>query len=320
MRAQVVFASLWVFAVLGPVVSGQYLCTYTANINITNADMKPAAFVVSSFDCCQLCSDTSGCVASIYSNYYCHLKSSLEPQMVSIGPTLITQVGPTPPPSKTPIPPPPPSPSTPAPTPSPPAPTPAPPAPPTPAPASSVTLVREVSCLYSAQCSRRSDYSCVTNVYPNDQCIRSTIRSCGSSHITVERYSGDSCAPPATSTKKEPLNECDATTDETYVGHYCDTWPAPAVNMTMERTVCPYGCNDGSECTQYKWMTGSCVSNPMSSLPGESLMVWCFPAYVVFTTYGGLSCTGQPAASIAEPIGPTCFLDNNQFHHLNICG
>jgi hypothetical protein len=283
----------------------QYLCTYTSNINITAADMVPAKFVVSSYDCCQLCSDTAGCAAAVYSNYYCHLKGTTKPQVTSIGPTLISQVGPSPTqqpqaPSLVPAPTPPPATS--------------------PPPAASVTLVREVSCQYSDSCDRRSDYSCVTNVYTEGACVHAAERLCGASTIQVARFDSQSCVPPVKSTTKEPLNTCSQTEDETYVGHYCDTWPSPTVNMTMERTVCPYGCNDGTECTKHTWLTGSCVANPISSLPGESLMVWCFPAYVVFATYGGLSCMGTPAAAIAEPIGTKCFLDNNQAHHQNLCG
>lgn len=319
-------------AMLIPMISAQYQCTYTANINITAPDLAPAKFLVSAYDCCVACSDTAGCVASVYSNYYCHLKGSQSPQVVSTGPTLILQGG-------APVPPTPPAPTaappTPAPvnpTPAPSVPTPAPPTPgpstpspppppttPTPTPSGQVTIIREVTCQYSDSCSRRQDYSCKTAVYFNNTCQGSVNRICTGYYIDVNTYSELGCGGVVKHTAQEQENVCVMTPDETYLGHYCDVQAAPASGTSVVHTKCPYGCNDGSGCTTSTFATGVCASNPFASLSGSSVMAWCFPQYVVFVAYGSIDCSGPAAQAMSEPIGQSCFLDNNQEHIQNIC-
>lgn len=308
----------------------QYQCTYTANINITAPDIAPARFLVSAYDCCRLCSDTDGCVASIYTNYYCHLKGVTQPQVVGTGPTLILQlnVPPSPPTTATTTTkaPAPPTTNAPAPTTSVPSPTTDAPAattdaPTSPPPATTVTIVREVACQYSDTCSRRSDYSCYSTVYFANTCQQRKMYSCGAYHITWNKYSEDGCKGTIESTEKESENVCVATPDETYVGHYCDVQQAPTLGLSVSRTICPYGCNDGSECQSASFVTGTCLqSNPFSGLSGSSVMAWCFPEYVVYAAYGSIDCSGEVADARSEPIGQSCFLDNNQEHIQNVCG
>lgn len=323
----------FVIVMLFQAVAAQYQCTYTANINITAPDMAPAKFIVSAYDCCVMCSDTSGCVASVYTNYYCHLKSTQTPQVVSTGPTLILQNGvppvtvtpapsppqptaaPTPPPTPQPTPAPGPTP-TPVPTPAPPAPTPAPTPPP-----GQVTIIREVACQYSDSCNRRSDYSCYTNVYYNNSCQGKQLRVCTGYNIDVSTFSDLGCSGVVEHSTKETENVCEATPNYNYLGHYCDVQAAPASGLQVQRTQCPYGCNDGSSCAQSSFTTGTChSSNPFSGMPGASTMAWCFPQYVVYNTYGSIDCSGPISSGRAEPIGQQCFLDNNQEHIQNLCG
>lgn len=308
-------------------VHAQYQCSYLANINVTLPDLAPPKFVVSSYDCCVACSDFGpDCVASVYSNFYCHLKSSVSEQVVSTGPTLILQLGRTPAPqvpttTQTPIPPPPltPTPSTSAP-PTPTSPTPSPPTP-APSPSGSVVIIREVQCQYSDKCDRMQDYSCYTTAFYNSTCYGTHLRYCSGDEIVVETYSSSGCSGVIKTRELEAANVCAATPDETYVGHYCDEQSAPLVGTAVLRTVCPYGCDDNTECTAASFTTGVCLtSNPFSSMPGSSTMAWCFPEYVLYNTYGSIDCSGPIASGRVEPIGSKCFLDNNQEHIQNICG
>ena len=53
-------------------------CTFLENKNISAPDIKPAQFIASKTDCCNLCGETASCTAAVYINYYCHLKKSYD--------------------------------------------------------------------------------------------------------------------------------------------------------------------------------------------------------------------------------------------------
>jgi hypothetical protein len=177
-----------------------------------------------------------------------------------------------------------------------------------------------VQCQYSDTCSRRADYSCTTRVFYNNSCQQSTRRVCTGYNIDVDTYTELGCGGVVKHTTQEQENVCLMTSDQTYVGHYCDVQATPATGTPVLHTKCPYGCNDGSECTQSTFTTGVCASNPFGSLSGSSVMAWCFPQYIVYVAYGSIDCTGPVSAAMSEPIGQSCFLDNNQEHIMNVCG
>jgi len=294
------------------------------NYNITSPTIAPPKFVVSAMDCCTACADFGPtCVASVFSNYYCYLKRSSvgstdlvpaagptaliqaastttttttdEPTTTTAAP-LTTTIAPIPPPVTT----------TAAPT-----------------PVGPTVIVRTVTCLYSSDCSRREDYSCYDHAYINASCVGSQRYTCSGGDILIDGFSSSKhCVADedATSHEVEAANVCSMTSDETYVGQYCDVYPVPTSGLTLTRTVCPYGCDDGQECSVNRFVTGSCTNtNPFSSLQGVSLMAWCYSDRVVFIGYEEANCQGVAVDGRAEPSGSQCFLDQNQIHYQNLC-
>jgi hypothetical protein len=264
-------------------------CTYFPNINITAPDMLLPKFVVSSGDCCNLCANTSGCVASVYANYFCHLKATQSPQIASSGPTTILQMN----------------------------------LPPTAAPTTAapnvadVVLIREVSCQQSAQCNMVADYTCVTNVYVNNTCRGRKRRVCTTSELFIEDsfYSGPECSGSDV-TNQSTAGVCDYyPLAQQYYGQFCDVVPAPVPNATVMRTSCSESCNSGSCIAPAVFTTGVCTAT--SQLSGEYTIAWAFPAYVVYNSYLTANCTGDIQSSIAEPLGecfpsgsPNTYVDN----------
>ncbi|CUG91582.1 Hypothetical protein, putative [Bodo saltans] len=287
-------------------------CTYASNTNITAPDMSPSKFVVSSFDCCSYCSNTDGCVAAVFYGYYCHLKSAVVPQIGAQGVTVVLQSATTTTKTTT---------TTVAPaitttttsTAAPPATTVA-PAITTVAPAGpQMTVIREVTCTSSAQCSQLEDDSCYTTFYYNNTCIVNQLRVCNTdaSVITVVAFAELDCI---TTLAEETAGVCQLNAS-TYHGHYCDIVPVPAVNVTVTRSICE-SC-DG-DCVEAHFVTGQCVAT--NQLQGLSTIAWCFPDYVVYESYISDTCSGDVEPSLAEPRGQ-CFrsMDGSDFT-MNECG
>lgn len=255
-------------------VSGE--CTFYPNINITAPDMLPAKFLISSADCCNLCANTKGCVASVYNNYFCHLKDAQSPQVGAQGPTAILQMN-------------------------------VPPAPTTAAPsAGNVVIIREVSCQQSGQCDVTSDYTCVTSVYYNNTCLGNQLRVCNTDQTSIAAvtFSGARCSGPSATTQ-EATGTCEfVPTNQSYDAHYCDVLPAPVKYATVTRTSCDGSCNSGACVTPAVFSTGVCTAT--SQLSGEFTIAWAFPTYVVYISYLDVSCQGTVQSSIAEPLG-VCF-------------
>lgn len=290
------------------------------NVSADSTSFVPARFSTTATDCCSACAGTAGCIAAVWWSYYCHMfNRTVGPLVPATGvvfvyndalttttTTTTTTTAPTTTTTNAPVPT-----TT----------TAAPPSPPPMPP--SRTVVREVSCEYSAQCSRMDDDTCTTTVYYNSTCTsEGKMYLCSPGVINIDTFHSAQCVPPARHILEEAQG-CSMTEDETYIGHFCDTFAAePVAGLSVKRTYCPMGCDDGGECNRADLTTGVCTKgNPVSTIiSGKSVMAWCYPTYVVFLGYAGASCEGPFISSTSEPTGTRCFLDQNQAHIQNICG
>lgn len=280
------------------------LCTSIPSQNISQPDLVAPKFSVSAADCCNACSDMSGCVAAVYSSYYCHLKGSLDGITESAGSEVLIAAQPTPPPFNT---------STTTTTAAPPTTT-------TPVPqpteAPTWTIVREIYCQYSGHCNMSNDNTCSSKAYFNNTCHKKHKRVCGTYHITVDDYADDGCGGVIRSHTEEDINACNYIDENGNYGHYCDVQRVPETGVDVYRSDCNYGC-DGSDCNVNKLKTGVCQSNPFSWLSGSSVIAWCFPQYILWLGYGSIDCSGPVAEGVPQPHG--CYESGYSFIH-NICG
>ncbi|CUG86940.1 Hypothetical protein, putative [Bodo saltans] len=284
-------------------------CVYHANTNITSTDMEPPKFVVSSQDCCDLCSVTNGCAAAVFSDYYCHLKRSDSNQVATQGSVVVvpatttttttsstttttTSAAPTT--------------TTAAPT--------APPGPP-------MGLIRQVTCSQSSACNPYSDGTCNTNVFYNNTCFVNNLYSCDASvsMITWNSYADLGCEGNDDATSFTAGQCMMNQTTNLYSGYYCDVVPTPVANIPVTRTKCPEGCATGGDCSTAHFITGQCIAT--DQLQGLWTIAWCFPNYVVYNSFSYPNCTGLMTFSTAEPVGSECFPSANQAGYTqNICG
>ncbi|CUG86938.1 Hypothetical protein, putative [Bodo saltans] len=265
--------------------SGQ--CTFQPNRNITADNMVVAKFFVSSSACCNYCTNTPGCVAAVYMNYYCHLKRVASPVVVLPGATAIVQAPPT---------------TTAAPV------------------VNNIVIIREVSCEHNAQCDVTNDHTCVTTVYYNNTCRGKELRTCNTLQTNIE--AGTFAGPPCEGTEMsvgEATGVCAFySPTQAYLGHYCDVVPAPVIGGTVRRTQCStLGCNSATCVTPEVFTTGVCSAT--SQLNGQYVKAYCFPTYVVYQTFSASGCAGDPDNVFAEPSGQ-CFTTGASVNYVeNTC-
>lgn len=281
--------------------TAQNQCRYLPNINITAADIEPAKFMVSSYDCCVACDTNPRCAAAIYSNYLCHLKASTSPQVQAIGPTLIVNAqGPTAKPQPTVVP----SPTAPAPT--------VVPAPTIPPPVSNnVTLIVHTKCDYSHTCSRLNDGSCTSRGYFNNVCYGEQLlwTTAGSSFINVEKTAADNCSGTNV-VEQQPKNQCQMDENDQYYGYFALDVNKPKAGLHLTMWTYPYACDQGGSASNTQMDTGHCYVNQFA---------WCFPdgGVVALAKYPGSGCTGTPTITVL-PLN-ACYMDQNQIWYKNTC-
>lgn len=282
-------------------VSSQQQCSYLANVNITASDAAPPKFVVTPRDCCDLCGTTSGCVAAVYSNYYCHLKTSFSEQVSSQGSLAIITGSPTTISS--------------APTTSPPPPS------TTEAPLPVVTVIRETTCQTSSVCNRLYDFTCVTNAFVSGVCRGDNIRTCNAAgtNVTVTSFQYSDCDGAPVNAVVEPVVSCEFLSGS-YFALTCDVEQVPAANVSLNRTSCPNGCGQGSGCTTTSFFTGVCGAT--NKPEGYYTIPWCYPDFVVYNYFMTTDCSGAVVFSVSEPIGAgLCFESSDQQNEIeNVCG
>lgn len=290
----------------------------------------PVVFSTTAQDCCDKCTTHDGCVVGVWYSYFCHMLNTtngVEPLIPTPGYTVVfngaattttttTTAAPTttteaPPTTTTTTSAPPATTTTPAPTHVPPPP--------------ALGVVRIVNCDYSSQCSRKEDNTCTTQVFYNDTCI-STVTGvryiCGNDTITKAHYANASSCTDFERSTQGISNVCEINQNDEYEGHYCDDYDTfPEAGRSLKRTLCPYGCDDGSECRKAEFTTGVCLPhNPFETiLSGNSVIAWCYKDYVVYLGFAGTACEEPFMSSAAEPIGQQCFLDQNEDHIQNLC-
>jgi hypothetical protein len=145
---------------------------------------------------------------------------------------------------------------------------------------------------------------------------------CGNGTITKDYYDNATSCTEFEHSSEGAANICYIDDDMMYRGIYCDiydTFPAPG--LALQRTLCPNGCDDGGECRKATFTTGVCLShNPFQSIiNGDSVIAWCYPDYVVYLGFQGTECNAPFVSSASEPVGASCFLDQNEDHIQNIC-
>jgi hypothetical protein len=301
-----------VATVLQLIVMAAAQCTMLPNQNISQGNIAAPKFMVSAQDCCAACSETSGCGAAVYSNYYCSMKASLDGMVSATGSEVLfpspnpapTTSGPnetttttttTAPAASTVVP----------------SPMPVPTPPPEP-----WVIIREIDCEYSSHCNMSNDNSCSSSAYFNNTCLGKQKRICGNYHIHIEKYESEGCGGVVKSNKEEDENTCTYINEEGNFGHYCDVQKPPMSGIDMYRSDCNYGC-DSQNCNVNNLKTGVCQTNPFSWLTGSSVIGWSFPQYVLWIGYGSIDCSGPIAAAIPEPHG--CFESGYDFIN-NIVG
>lgn len=304
----------------GAAVRASPQCAFLANMNISSADMSSPKFVVSALDCCQLCANTVGCLASVFSSYYCHLKADATPEPSSAATIVVAQsvttTTSTTLPTTTNVP------ATTA------APTTTTVAPSTP----TVTMIRQVSCQSSPNCNRTLDPSCVTNVFLNNTCRDQSFRVCNTarSDLLVDTYADDSCAGELLNNVTVPVGSC-RFDNGAYFGMFCDVVPVPIDHVEVSRIVCTDSCattsdeggssSSGADCTTASFRTGECVNT--QQFEGYYTIASCVPSagYIVYDRYMSAGCTGPIQFSTAEPLGAgQCFQTADQDSYIeNIC-
>ena len=182
-----------------------------------------------------------------------------------------------------------------------------------------MVVVREVKCQFSNTCNRSVDYSCSSAAFFNSSCQRGERHLCLATSIAVDTYDDVECTGAPIRRATEFKDNCTMNSNHMYVGHYCDVHEAPVSGRALRRTVCPNGCDTGSECARVSLITGRCAPNPLSYLGGRNIVAWCFAEYGLFITDDDSNCRGDPVGGLTEPVGPKCFLDENQFHIQNLC-
>lgn len=263
-------------------------CSYLRNTIITAPNLVPPKFMVSSGDCCAFCAATEGCVAAVFSNYYCDLKNSSTPQTAAQGPTLIVPfAGPTPAPRPT-----------------------------------LVTIIREVSCQESAQCDDTTDGSCRTTVFFNNTCRGNQLRICSANQNTIDaslfNNANGACSGAPVSSVSEQTGTCQYNQpNSTYYGHYCDVLLPPSPNQNVLRSQCQYNCmgNGGENCNQATFVTGQCTAT--NQLKGMYTVASCYSSFVVYSFFSTSDCSGEPADVVAEELNQ-CFAYSSLYAQ-NVC-
>ncbi|CUG86935.1 Hypothetical protein, putative [Bodo saltans] len=313
-------------------------CDLQVGFNISSMPPShlPVSFSTTAQDCCTECASNNGCVVAVWYSYFCHMLNTTNgilPLKETQGYTVVfnleattttTTTTTTPAPTTTTT-------TTAAPTTTttvPPSTTTAAPTTPAPtriAPPPALGVIRMVSCEYSSTCSRKEDNTCTTQVFYNDSCLVNTgVRYiCGNNTIAKAHYENTTYCTNFERSTESAANECFMNQNDEYQGTYCDAYDDyPTPGVSLKRTLCPLGCDDGGECRKAEFTTGVCLThNPFQTiLGGNSVIAWCYPDYVVYLGFQGSDCGGEFVSSASEPIGKQCFLDQNEDHIQNLCG
>ena len=272
-------------------------CTYHSNKNITSPNLKEPTYVVSSFLCCQLCSETAGCMAAVYANYLCELKSETGPVESSVGGTIVHMEGITPQPTV--------APETTTTT-----PVPIPPTTATPS-ANSVQLVRRMRCESSPDCNEASDNSCRTNAYVAGDCYSSGSSShkfvCFPGYVVQFSYSDGTCSGTSTDSQSQ-TGSCYEDNAENYRETHCQTIELTA-NLPITRQSCQ---TEGSQCYSEFYYSGTCMATT-NLHSGNTIMLYCGPTFVWYETYSSHDCSGPALSSVTQPTTLTYESGNSNY-------
>lgn len=301
--------------------TAQNECYYTPNKNITAPDIAVANFAPSSYECCVRCGADVRCAAAVFTNFMCHLKGSLFPQMDSIGPTLITKIGPTSPPGTASPPPRPPSPTfppmTPVPSPPPPPVTPTPPAP----TSGQQTMVRVTTCEYTSSCNISSgDSTCKTKVFEANKCHvshkphESILIQCYRGFIRRIEFSGSSSCTGVSQSTSVPTGKCTLLQSGWYEQATCDN-VSPSPGTPIQRSVCTYSCSSG--CSTAFYIDGTCQPNSDGT---TSTMARCYGSFVAYTTYtASTTCDDSTFHHTIAEQNNLCWVDSSFNYIMSSC-
>jgi len=268
-------------------------CGSLTDTNATAAKyIGPARFVATAADCCQLCTETSGCTAAVFASYMCRLAYSVTATAPATDCVLLAVTPPTPVPTVT------------------------------PSPALLESLVAITTCQYASLCSIDAvaqDFSCVTTTYHVGRCQstqnESFIGSCNnaSGTVSVMTYSGPGCRGVPTSVQTVS-QLCSLVGGFYTVGTCIDE--APSLGATIEVLDCTpsFPLCQGT-CQQSVYEDGVCIPNATN---GTSVIARCMSSIVTIATFMDENCSTLIAPEVAFPTN-TCYTDEFENGHGCFC-
>ena len=288
-------------------------CTTLSLTNVSSGVSSGRKFVVSSTDCCNVCSAQSDCVGSTYVNFYCTFFTSIHATAHAPGVTLLLSATP--------------------------APTPAPTSPPPLPPPSAYALLTTSS--YSSTCTLTSTFEYETVALPLSRCQQqqqqqqtssvSSNKISTSSQLAVEsagglwlyEFDGASCQGRKQSSTWFPLNCTFNEQDEVYRVGQAIRWQNKTGKFQVMYAVCEALCEE--DCNAVWTATsgmcnageaGSSSSGGSSSsasssnaAQGGSWMALYDDGWALVFQYSSSDCSGVSASALAYPCG-SCFSNN----------
>lgn len=298
-------------------------CNLQDQSTVLADDIAPAAFAVTSYQCCQNCWTDSNCQAAVYntSTYLCHLKGASGPVGAAPDGIVIFPYKPTP------------------------APTPV----PTAAPPHAAKLAGVTTCSYGPYCSlREGGQTCTTAAYiagactvrydPHTGVTSAYVAKCRSESVELLQYANSTTCDGSYHSTVIP-NTCNLLPSLVYQASFCaDVTVTPAPIGITSTTCAGYGCDgNGLGCSGTGFTNGQCQSGPSPWQPFNSptsllshnkhkkkvtaTLSQCFAGWIVYTQYAeDQQCGGkvQYGDAFAVP-NDVCFEYMVDFSQKNQC-